>query len=118
MPGGGRRRAVADTGCRWRRARPPDGRGAGARRRRHPVRVRVAGHGAERAAAEVKSRFYAARSEDAIQTRAFSGKPCRVLKSDFTEAWAEPGAPKMLPMPLQTLLAAEAKMRFERARDP
>ena len=67
---------------------------------------------------EMKSRLYAAQSEDAIQTRALSGKPCRALKSEFTEAWARPGAPKPLPMPLQTLLVAEAKMRFERARDP
>lgn len=66
---------------------------------------------------ETKQRFFSARSEDAVQTRALTGKPCRALRSDFTEAWAKPGAPTTLPMPLQTLLVAETKMRIERARD-
>lgn len=67
---------------------------------------------------EMKERFYAANSEDAVQTRALSGKPCRALRSEFTDAWTSAGAPKTLPMPLQTMLVAETKMRYERARDP
>lgn len=66
---------------------------------------------------EMKQRLYEARSEDAIQTRALSGKPCRALRSAFTDAWTQSGAPKTLPMPLQTMLVAEAKLRYERARD-
>lgn len=66
---------------------------------------------------EMKQLFFAASSEDAVQTRALSGKPCRALKSALTEAWQQPGAPKPLPMPLQSLLIAETKQRYERVRD-
>lgn len=64
---------------------------------------------------EVKARLFAAGSGDAVQRRSFSGKSCRILKSQFTEAWEQPGAPKPLGMPLQTLLIAESKLRIDRA---
>lgn len=63
---------------------------------------------------ELRERFYAARSEDAVQSRAITGKPCRTLRSRFTEAWEQPGSPKPLPMPLQTLACIETRMRLER----
>jgi NAD(P)H-dependent flavin oxidoreductase YrpB (nitropropane dioxygenase family) len=65
--------------------------------------------------ADLRERFYAARSEDAVQSRAITGKPCRTLKSRFTEAYEQPGAPKPLPMPLQSIAITEARLRFERA---
>ena len=43
-------------------------------------------------------------SEDTTITRAHSGKPCRVVRSAWTDAWSEPGAPEPLPMPWQHAL--------------
>jgi NAD(P)H-dependent flavin oxidoreductase YrpB (nitropropane dioxygenase family) len=65
---------------------------------------------------EMKERFFAANSEDAIQRRVFTGKQCRMLRSAFTDAWDAPGAPVPLPMPQQAMLVAEARARIERAR--
>lgn len=47
------------------------------------------------------------RSEDTIITRAHSGKPCRVIRSPWIDAWSEPGAPSPLPMPLQQVLTGD-----------
>ncbi len=66
---------------------------------------------------EMKERFFAAGSEDAVQRRVLTGKQCRMLRSAFTEAWNEPGAPPALPMPLQSMLVGEARARIERARN-
>jgi len=42
-----------------------------------------------------------------------------VCSSDlWTDAWAEPGAPEPLPMPLQNILVSEAHQRLMRAGDP
>ncbi|HMN80508.1 MAG TPA: nitronate monooxygenase [Burkholderiaceae bacterium] len=65
---------------------------------------------------EMKERFFAARSEDAVQRKVFTGKQCRMLRSRFTEAWEAPDAPRPLPMPLQSMLVAEARARIERAK--
>lgn len=64
---------------------------------------------------DLKDLFFAADSSDAVRTRAITGKPCRALRSRYTEAWEQPGAPKPLPMPLQTLLWLEPNMRAQRA---
>jgi len=64
---------------------------------------------------EVKRKILAARSQDAVISRAYSGKPSRVLKSAWTDAWAAAGAPEPLMMPLQSLLTKEAMMRVTRA---
>jgi NAD(P)H-dependent flavin oxidoreductase YrpB (nitropropane dioxygenase family) len=63
---------------------------------------------------ELRQRFFEARSEDAVQTRALTGKPCRALRSKYTEAWDRPDAPRPLPMPLQTLLWLEPRLRAQR----
>lgn len=64
---------------------------------------------------ELKARLFAAKAEDAIQSRCQTGKPCRMLRSKFSDAWDRPDAPKPLPMPLQTLATQETRMRIERA---
>jgi NAD(P)H-dependent flavin oxidoreductase YrpB (nitropropane dioxygenase family) len=38
-----------------------------------------------------------------------------MLRSAFTEAWTQPGAPVPLPMPLQSMLVADARARIERS---
>lgn len=65
---------------------------------------------------EMKERLYEAKSEEAVQSRSRTGKPARLLKSKLTEAWEQPGAPKFLPMPYQTMVNTEARLRIERAR--
>ncbi len=65
---------------------------------------------------EMQERFFKARSEDAVITKAISGKTTRMLRSKYTEAWVQPGAPQTLPFPLQIIVASEAQARINRAR--
>jgi NAD(P)H-dependent flavin oxidoreductase YrpB (nitropropane dioxygenase family) len=60
----------------------------------------------------------AAGSDQTVRARVYSGKPARLLKTKWTEAWAAPGAPEPLPMPLQNLLVSEAHQRIAAADDP
>jgi NAD(P)H-dependent flavin oxidoreductase YrpB (nitropropane dioxygenase family) len=66
----------------------------------------------------VREALLAATSSDTVRSRIYSGKPARLLKNRWTEAWSEPGAPDPLPMPLQNLLVAEAHQRLMRSDDP
>jgi len=61
----------------------------------------------------VKERMLAASSEDTVRTRSFTGKPCRVLRSEWTNAWDAPDAPAPLPMPLQSMLSDRPRRRVE-----
>lgn len=65
-----------------------------------------------------ESAFTQATSSDTVRTRIYTGKPARLLKSRWTEAWAEGDAPQALPMPLQNLLVADAHNRINAAGDP
>lgn len=62
--------------------------------------------------------FLRAGSGDTVRTRIYTGKPARLLKTRWTEAWAEEGAPEPLPMPLQNLLVSEAHQRINASGDP
>lgn len=53
---------------------------------------------------EIKAKMFAARSEDAVITRSLTGKPCRVLRSGYTDAWERKDAPPLLPPARQALL--------------
>jgi NAD(P)H-dependent flavin oxidoreductase YrpB (nitropropane dioxygenase family) len=66
----------------------------------------------------VREALLAATSSDTVRSRIYSGKPARLLKNRWTDAWQEPGAPDPLPMPLQNLLVAEAHHRLMRSGDP
>ena len=52
----------------------------------------------------LKQRLIEAQAEDAIQSRAMSGKPIRQLPSKWSDAWKQPDAPEPLQMPLQGML--------------
>lgn len=52
-------------------------------------------------------RLVASTSEDTVITRAHSGKPCRVVRSDWIDAWQQPDAPEPLDMPLQQVLTGD-----------
>ncbi len=47
-----------------------------------------------------------------------AGKPARLLKSRWTDAWDAEGAPDPLPMPLQNILVSEAHQRMSESSDP
>ena len=61
----------------------------------------------------MKQNIIDARVEDAIQSRASSGKPIRQLSSNWTEAWKQEGAPEPLQMPLQGMLIAKFSQSVE-----
>lgn len=66
---------------------------------------------------DIKARLFAAGADDAVLTRSVTGKPCRTLRSAFTDAWDAPGAPAPLPAPLQAILWwGQGRTRVERAR--
>ncbi|GAA2343072.1 nitronate monooxygenase family protein [Saccharopolyspora halophila] len=60
----------------------------------------------------------AAGSSDTVRSRIYTGKPARLLKTKWTEAWESPDAPEPLPMPLQNILVSQAHQRMMRAADP
>jgi NAD(P)H-dependent flavin oxidoreductase YrpB (nitropropane dioxygenase family) len=66
----------------------------------------------------VRAALLAATSSDTVRSRIYSGKPARLLRNRWTEAWSDPGAPDPLPMPLQNLLVAEAHQRLMQAGNP
>jgi NAD(P)H-dependent flavin oxidoreductase YrpB (nitropropane dioxygenase family) len=59
-----------------------------------------------------------ATSADTVRTRIYTGKPARLLKTEWTNAWEDEDAPEPLPMPLQNLLVAEAHHRIALSSDP
>ena len=66
---------------------------------------------------DIKKRLLGLQSSDAVLSKSWSGKQCRVMRSSYTDAWLQPGAPKTLPSPLQAFLCfALARPRIERAR--
>lgn len=66
----------------------------------------------------VQQALVEATSSDTVRTRVYTGKPARLLKTSWTEAWEAPDAPEPLPMPLQNLLVASAHERIHAAQDP
>jgi NAD(P)H-dependent flavin oxidoreductase YrpB (nitropropane dioxygenase family) len=60
----------------------------------------------------------AATSSDTVRSRIYTGKPARLLKNRWTDAWEQPGAPEPLGMPLQNLLVSEAHQRLMRSGRP
>jgi NAD(P)H-dependent flavin oxidoreductase YrpB (nitropropane dioxygenase family) len=63
-----------------------------------------------------KQAVFEAKAENAVRRRARTGKPVRMIKSQLSEAWEQPGAPKYLPTPLQGILYNEAHARVVRAQ--
>ena len=58
-----------------------------------------------------KESYMKATSRDTVRSRSWTGKPCRMLRNDWTEAWDKPENPKPLGMPLQFMVTAEAVNR-------
>jgi NAD(P)H-dependent flavin oxidoreductase YrpB (nitropropane dioxygenase family) len=62
--------------------------------------------------------YLKATSESTVRSRSFTGKPCRMLRNDWTEAWEAPENPKPLGMPLQGMISMEAVRRTSRYASP
>ena len=52
--------------------------------------------------------YIKATSRDTVRSRSFTGKPCRMLRNEWTEAWETPGNPEPLGMPLQYMVSGMA----------
>jgi len=70
------------------------------------------------AAPALRAALLAATSSDTVRSRIYSGKPARLLRNRWTQAWAQPGAPQPLPMPLQNLLVSDAHQRLMHSGQP
>lgn len=62
----------------------------------------------------IREKFLAATSSDTRRSRSLTGKPARMLRSAWTDAWDAPDAPQPLPMPLQSILVADSQRRIHR----
>ena len=51
--------------------------------------------------------------DDTVRTKAWTGKPARVLRNHWTESWDDPDTLEPLPMPLHGLVTADAMRRTE-----
>lgn len=66
----------------------------------------------------VQTALVRATSSDTVRSRIYTGKPARLLKNKWTQAWTEADAPEPLPMPLQNILVSEAHLRMSKGGDP
>ncbi|MEV0582003.1 nitronate monooxygenase family protein [Nonomuraea sp. NPDC050310] len=62
-----------------------------------------------------RRRILEATSRDTVRSRSWTGKPARLLKNEWTDAWESAGSPGTLPMPLQFMLVADALRRIGRS---
>ncbi len=62
-----------------------------------------------------KRRILAATSRDTVRSRSWTGKPARLLKNEWTQAWESEDSPGTLPMPLQFMLVSDALRRIGRS---
>ncbi len=69
------------------------------------------------AAPSEKQSYFDATSMDTVRSRSWTGKPCRMLKNEWTEAWASTETPDPLGMPLQFMVTADAVSRTHRYAD-
>jgi len=65
--------------------------------------------------AMIQQKLFAATSTDTVRSRAYTGKPARQLRTDWTDAWESDRSPGTLPMPLQFILNSYAMRRAQRA---
>jgi NAD(P)H-dependent flavin oxidoreductase YrpB (nitropropane dioxygenase family) len=54
-----------------------------------------------------KESYLAATSRDTVRSRSVTGKPARMLRNEWTEAWERSDTPDPLPMPLQGLVTLD-----------
>jgi NAD(P)H-dependent flavin oxidoreductase YrpB (nitropropane dioxygenase family) len=59
--------------------------------------------------------YLEATSADTVRSRCYTGKPARMLRNSWTDAWSDPAGPGPLGMPLQNILTSEANARIARS---
>ena len=59
--------------------------------------------------------YLGATSADTVRSRCYTGKPARMLRNAWTDAWSDPEGPGPLGMPLQNILTSEANARIARS---
>ncbi|HEY9557599.1 MAG TPA: nitronate monooxygenase family protein [Acidimicrobiales bacterium] len=64
-----------------------------------------------------KQQLLDAGSRDTVRSRSFTGKPCRMLRSEWTDAWESPDTPDPLPMPMQYMVSGDCVARSHRYAD-
>jgi NAD(P)H-dependent flavin oxidoreductase YrpB (nitropropane dioxygenase family) len=62
----------------------------------------------------VMDKLLAANSSDTVRSRSLTGKPARMLRTEWTEAWEGSDSPGTLPMPLQYMLTSDATRRINK----
>lgn len=62
----------------------------------------------------IQEKFLAAGAGDTVRSRSLTGKPARMLRTAWTDAWDDPDGPGPLPMPMQPLLVGPAMARIGR----
>ncbi|MEU7896975.1 nitronate monooxygenase family protein [Nonomuraea sp. NPDC049152] len=62
-----------------------------------------------------KRRILSATSRDTVRSRSWTGKPARLLKNEWTDAWEAENSPGTLSMPLQFMLVSDALRRIGRS---
>ncbi len=58
-----------------------------------------------------KQSYFDASSEDTVRSRSWTGKPGRMLRNEWTEAWERDDTPDPLPMPLQGMVTFDGVRR-------
>ncbi|MCB1285164.1 MAG: nitronate monooxygenase family protein [Microthrixaceae bacterium] len=66
----------------------------------------------------IKEKYLQAGLGDTVRSRSITGKPARMLRSPWTEAWEDDSGPGPLPMPLQPMLVGSALARIGRSAKP
>ncbi|GLW61901.1 monooxygenase [Actinomadura rubrobrunea] len=64
-----------------------------------------------------RDKLLRATSRDTVRSRSWTGKPARMLRTAWTEAWESEKSPGPLPMPLQFMLISDALRRINRSGD-
>jgi NAD(P)H-dependent flavin oxidoreductase YrpB (nitropropane dioxygenase family) len=64
-----------------------------------------------------KQQLLDATSRDTVRSRSFTGKPCRMLKNDWTDAWESADTPDPLPMPMQYMVSGDCVAHSHRYAD-
>ena len=55
-----------------------------------------------------------ASTRDTVRSRSWTGKPCRMVRNQWSDAWDDPETPAPLGMPLQTMVTVDAMARGHR----
>ncbi|MBW2421298.1 MAG: nitronate monooxygenase, partial [Deltaproteobacteria bacterium] len=64
-----------------------------------------------------KETYLASGSRDTVRSRSVTGKPARMLRNDWTEAWEREDTPAPLPMPMQGMVTGDMMARTHKYAD-